>query len=107
MKILLDECVPQRFRLLFPPPFEVFTVAFMGFSGLKNGKLLAATESAGFDLLLSIDKNMDYQQNITRFNLILVILDVPKNTLSHVSPMLPQFLQQADSFEKGKTYFIT
>jgi hypothetical protein len=35
------------------------------------------------------------------------LLDFPKNTLSHVSPMLPQFLQQADSFEKGKTYFIT
>jgi len=79
----------------------------MGFSGLKNGKLLAATESANFDILLSIDKNMDYQQNIARFNLTLVILDVPKNTLSHVSPMLPQFLEQVDSFEKGKTYLIT
>ena len=55
--------------------FEVKTVSEMGFSGLKNGKLLKATQDSGFEILLTIDKNMDYQRNISKFNLAIVVFD--------------------------------
>ncbi|MBK7871689.1 MAG: hypothetical protein IPJ74_13940 [Saprospiraceae bacterium] len=81
MKILLDECVTHELKKLLSD-FEVATVAEMGFSGLKNGKLLKATEEAGFDMLLTIDKNIDYQQNIAKFQLFIVIFDVFRATLN-------------------------
>lgn len=73
MKILLDESVPQKLRLLIEG-HSVVTVAFQGWSGLKNGALLAAAEEAGFDLLITADQEIRYQQNFTGRNLALLVL---------------------------------
>ena len=84
MKILLDECVTKKAKKLLSE-FDVHTVPEMGFSGLKNGKLLAQAENTGFDILLTIDKNIDYQQNISKFQLAIVILDVLKSSIKYVA----------------------
>jgi len=78
----------------------------MGFGGLKNGKLLTATEEAGFDILLTIDKNMNYQQNISKYDLILVVFDVFKSGVKYMEELMPEFESQVDSFEKGNAYLI-
>ncbi|MEO1218685.1 MAG: DUF5615 family PIN-like protein [Bacteroidota bacterium] len=80
MKILLDECVSRKVRR-FLSEFEVYTVAEMGFNGLKNGKLLTQADKNGFDIVLTIDKNIDSQQNISKYELSLVILNVLKRAL--------------------------
>lgn len=70
MKILLDECVTKRLKLaLEGEGLEVFTVTEMKWSGVKNGKLLTLCEENGFDILLTIDKNIVNQQNLEKFNL--------------------------------------
>lgn len=105
MKILLDECITKKAKRLLVE-FEVQTVAEIGFSGLKNGKLLTHAEKYGFDILLTIDKNMDYQQNISHFQLTIVILDVLKSIIKYIEELMPKFKLQINTFRKGKAYRI-
>ncbi|MBI5921941.1 MAG: DUF5615 family PIN-like protein [Betaproteobacteria bacterium] len=61
MRLLLDESVPSRFRRSLPN-HEVRTVVEMGWSGIKNGELLALAANE-FDAFITVDKNLPYQQN--------------------------------------------
>ncbi len=106
MKILLDECITRKLKKHLSG-FEVQTVTEAGLSGFKNGKLLAAAEQMGFDVLLTIDKNIDYQQNINKFNLTLVVFDVFKSNIKYLLPLVPEFLNQLSGFQKGRTYTIS
>jgi len=105
MKILLDECVTKKAKPLFFE-HEVYTVAEMGFSGLKNGELLAEMENSGFDILITIDKNIDFQQSIGNRNLTVVIFNAVKSNLRYIQELIPKFKSQINTFEKGKTYRI-
>ena len=62
MKILLDECVTKRLKP-YLTEFEIFTVSEMKWNGVKNGKLMALCIESKFDLILTIDKNLMFQQN--------------------------------------------
>ena len=73
MKVLLDESVPQKLRLLMEG-HTVITVAFQGWSGLKNGALLAAAEEAGFELFITADQEISYQQSLRSRRLALLVL---------------------------------
>ena len=73
MKIILDESVPQKLRLLIDGHMVV-TTWFQGWSGLKNGALLTAAEEAGFDLFITADQEISYQQNLTGRKMALLVL---------------------------------
>jgi hypothetical protein len=73
MKILLDESAPQKLRLLIED-HVVVTVAYQGWSGLKNGTLLTIAEDAGYDLVITADQEIAYQQNLTGRKLALLVL---------------------------------
>ncbi|MEZ4849089.1 MAG: hypothetical protein R3B93_10835 [Bacteroidia bacterium] len=105
MKILLDECVTKKLKAHLSE-FSVYTVGEMGFSGLKNGKLLAEAQKHGFDILLTIDKNIDSQQNIGKYALSLVVFDVEKSNIKYFVDLIPQFKSQIKSYQKGKVYVI-
>jgi len=105
MKVLLDECVTKKAKK-FLKEYEVNTVPEMGFSGLKNGKLLTQAEKSGFDILLTIDKNIDYQQNISKYQITIVIFDVLKSNIKYIEELMPKFKSQIIGFEKGKSYRI-
>lgn len=74
MKIILDESAPQKLRLLLDNRHVVVTTWFQGWSGLKNGALLAAAEEAGFDLFITADQEISYQQNLTGRRIALLVL---------------------------------
>ncbi len=74
MKIILDESVPQNLRLLIEGGHTVVTAWFQGWSGLKNGALLDVAEAAGFELFITADQEMSYQQNLTGRKMALVVL---------------------------------
>jgi len=93
MRVLLDECVDQRFRFQLPE-HDCWTAQFAGFAGLKNGQLLDAAEREGFDVLLTTDQNIPAQQNLTRRALSVVILCAPTNRLRDLLPLVP-FLKKA------------
>ena len=105
MKILLDECVSRKVKNLLSE-FEVYTVAEMGFNGLKNGKLLTQAEKNEFDIVLTIDKNIDSQQNISKYAVSLVILNVSKSHIKYFEVLIPKFKSQIHSFQKGYSYLI-
>jgi hypothetical protein len=65
VKVLLDECVPAQVRYAFAG-HDVTSVQEQGWTGIKNGDLLAAAESAGFDVFIVADKNLRHQQNLGR-----------------------------------------
>ncbi len=74
MKILLDENLPKQLKADFGPDHEVKTVRDMGWLGKKNGELLGLIVFNGFDCFVTIDKNLRYQQNLDRIQLIIFLL---------------------------------
>jgi hypothetical protein len=91
MRLLLDESVPRRLRLSLPQ-HEVKTVVEMGWSGIKNGDLLKRA-APSFDALITVDKNLPYQQNISNLALAVVVLDAHSNELPALLPLVPQLEQ--------------
>ncbi|HTA57123.1 MAG TPA: hypothetical protein VK805_03155 [Candidatus Baltobacteraceae bacterium] len=63
MRILLDECIDERFRNSLSP-HDCQTARFAGLAGLENGELLASAEAARFDIFLTVDQGIEYQQNL-------------------------------------------
>ena len=105
MKILLDECVTKRLKP-FLLDVEVFTVTEMRWNGIKNGKLLSLCVENGFDLLLTIDKNMMHQQNLDKFDITIVVLDSLTSKVEELKLFLPSFKVQVERFQKHKAYLI-
>ena len=60
----------------------------MGWSGVKNGKLLSLAAS-GFDAFITVDKNLPYQQNLAALPISVVVLDAASNELPYLLPLLP------------------
>ena len=73
MRVLLDEDLPHKLRLAILN-HDVSTVAYVGWSGLQNGDLLRVAEEAGFEVFLTADKKLSYQQNLTGRALAIVVL---------------------------------
>ena len=105
MKVLLDECVTRKLKSRLPG-HEVFTVTDMGWNGLKNGLLMSAAIGEGFDVLLTIDKNLELQQNFKKHNIIVTVFDVSQNNVKLYEPLLPSFEAQLPTFVKGTVYRI-
>src|SRR5437868_11940149 len=99
MKVLLDECVPRKLRreLL---EHEVHTVTERGWSGIKNGKLLALAE-AEFDIFLTVDQNLKYQQNLKVFNIAVIHLVAKNNRLKTLLPLMPEARETLENIKSG------
>jgi hypothetical protein len=65
MKVLLDECIPRKFKECFVG-HACSTVPEAGFAGERNGELLSLAEQQGFEVFLTLDKGIQYQQNLTQ-----------------------------------------
>ncbi len=87
MKVLLDECVPRKLRRELAE-HEVLTVTERGWSGIKNGKLLVLAE-VEFDVFLTVDQNLRYQQNLKAFNIGVILLMARNNRLKTLLPLMP------------------
>lgn len=105
MKILLDECVTKKLKQHLTE-FEVKTVVEMNWSGLKNGRLMGVAIAEKFDVLLTIDKNIEHQQNMGKYEIAVVVLDVEKSKIEFLLELLPKFKEQVGEYEKGKVYSI-
>ncbi len=105
MKILLDECVTKRLKP-YLSGYEVFTVTDMGWNGIKIGKLLMLCADNKFDLILTIDKNLMFQQNLDKFKLTITVLNSLTSKVEELVLFMPSFLQQVSTLEKHKAYLI-
>jgi predicted nuclease of predicted toxin-antitoxin system len=105
MKILLDECVTRKLRRHLKE-FEARTVVEMNWSGLKNGNLLSEAVAEDFDILLTIDKNLGHRQNMDKYEIAVVVLNVEKSKIEFLLEILRKFKEEIDEFENGKVYLL-
>ncbi len=95
MKILLDENLPRKLKFDFGERFNVTSVQEMNWQGKKNGELLKLMTLAGFDLFITLDRNIRHQQNVKKFSVKIFILSVINNkhqTLQALVPKLKKLL---------------
>lgn len=89
VRALLDESIPERLRAAFSSALTVETVRYCGWVGLKNGNLLRAAEEA-FDVFVTVDKGLRYQQNVGDRALAVVVLDAGGTTFADLLPLVPK-----------------
>ena len=106
MRILIDECVDQRLRLLFPG-HDCETAAHAKLSGLKNGALLAAAGAAGFEVIITTDQGIPYQQNLATRQISIIILCARTNRLADLKRLLPDAIRTLGSIKAGEVTRIT
>ena len=105
MRVLLDECVDERLRNWIID-YHCESARYAGFSGLKNGALLLAAETAGFDVLITVDQNMPDQQNLSSRHLALLILHARTNRLADLKELIPAMLISLASIRPGQVVRI-
>ncbi len=91
MKVLLDECVPRPLKFDFIG-HDVDHVTEMGWSSIKNGKLLGLAVGAGFEILITTDQNLQYQQNRRNFKIGIIVLIAKSNRIDDLQPLVLEAL---------------
>ncbi len=105
MNILLDECIDRKFaRELIG--YDVKTVPQMGWAGIKNGQLLALAESE-FDVFITVDRNLSFQQNLPQFNIAVIVLQVSSNRLADLKPLAPNISAILPMAAKGQATIVS
>lgn len=93
MKLLLDENLPIKFREDFPN-HEVYTVNYKKWNGIKNGELLKLMLSENFDALITFDKNLQYQQNFSKYTITVFVLSGLVNTYQALTVFSPKINEE-------------
>ncbi|MSR64308.1 MAG: hypothetical protein EXS18_00820 [Verrucomicrobiae bacterium] len=105
MRVLLDECLPRRLRRGLPG-HEVKTTVEMGWGGLKNGALLSKAEGA-FDVFLTSDQNLEYQQKLQGRKIAVIVLCALTNDVSDLEPLMPKVASLLLTALKGEVTRIS
>ena len=100
MRILLDESLPRKFGHELAG-HEVRTVQQAGWAGLKNGELLRRA-SGKFNVLITGDQNMEYQQNPANLPMPVVVLIAMNNRIETLRPLVPELLQVLSRIGSGQ-----
>jgi predicted nuclease of predicted toxin-antitoxin system len=101
MKMLLDECLPRRFKDRFVG-HDCRTVPEAMLAGKKNGELLAIAERQGFEIFLTMDKGLEYEQNLTGRKIAVVIFRTKSNRLADLTPLVEDCLAQMRLLRPGQ-----
>jgi hypothetical protein len=105
VRLLLDECIDRRFAGELEAEHFVRTVPQMGWATKKNGELLTLAETE-FDVFITVDRNLSFQQNLPSFNIAVLILRSPSNRLADLRPLAPVILSMLPTLIKGKAESI-
>ena len=104
MRILLDESLPRKLGRELTG-HEVRTVQQVGWAGLKNGELLRQA-SGKFDVLVTGDRNLEYQQNSSRLSIAVVVLVALNSRIETLRPLVPELLQVLARIVPGQLVHI-
>src|SRR2546421_12045317 len=105
MRILIDECLDWRLCRSFTG-HECSSVRKMGWNGLKNGALLAKAQ-IDFDAFLTGDRNLTFQQDLTKFDIAVVVLQAESIQLEHLLPLIPKVLEALPKIASGQVVYIS
>lgn len=99
MRVLLDEMLDRRLKRWFPEGVEVVTVRERGWDSKTNGELLILAEKE-FDVLLTTDRGIPHQQDLSRFDLEIVVISAKSNRLSDLEPQMEQVGRLIEELEQ-------
>jgi len=105
MRILLDECVDWRLSREIAG-HEVSTARQMGWTSIKNGELLALAAKS-FDVFVTVDRNLSFQQNLAAVDIAVIVLQARTNRLADLKPLLPQLLEAINVTRRGVVTVIS
>lgn len=106
MRVLLDHCVDIRFKIPLSG-FEVAPTKEMGWENLSNGKLLSAAEEAGFRVFITVDKNLRFQQNLSKKVIAVITLASVFTVIDHILPLAPKVIELIESgVDPGRSYLV-
>lgn len=100
MRVLLDEQLPRQLTSAFVG-HEVRTVQQQGWAGLKNGELLRRAAAVDFEAFVTADQNLEFQQNLGRTSLLVIVLVAPSNNLEDLLPIVPAVLDEMTKGQPG------
>ena len=89
------------------PDHECHTVPEAGLAGKKNGALLSLAESARFEIFVTMDKGLEYEQNLAGRNIAILILRAKSNRLADLVPLVPDLLRTVKLGRKGEIHRIS
>ncbi len=98
MRLLLDESVPRRLRQSLPN-HSVRTVVEMGWGGIKNGEVLRLA-TPHFDAFITVDRNLQYQQNLSALPIAVVVVHAQSNELHVLMPLVPKLEEALASLQQ-------
>ena len=104
MKVLLDECVDWRFGRALAG-HDIKTAREMGWMTIKNGELLTLA-SEQFDVFVTVDRNLCFQQNIVSYPIVVLVLHARTNRLADLWPLVPSLLSAIETTPPGTAKFI-
>ena len=99
MRVLLDECLPRRLK----PELvghDARTAPEMGWASKRNGELLALAVGL-FDVFITADRNLSYQQDLSSFDIAIVVLVARSNRFDDLQPLVPRILEVLPSAQRG------
>jgi predicted nuclease of predicted toxin-antitoxin system len=105
MKLLLDECTPKRLKNNFRG-HEIQTVDEAGLKGVLNGDLLRAAIRQQFDVLITVDRRLLFQQNLSQFNIAVVILVAKPCRYVQLRTLVPEALVALKRIKAGEVVII-
>lgn len=100
MRVLVDEQLPRQLAA-YLLSHDVRTVPQQGWAGLTNGELLRRAAESGFEVFLTADQNLQFQQNLTRSPLRVIVLAAPSKTLRDLLPLVPRVLDAIPVSQPG------
>lgn len=105
MRVLLDENIDRLLKSLFDAEFEVWTIRERGWNGKANGELLRAAERE-FDAFVTMDKNLEYQQNLSVLDLAVVVLRARSNAYPVVAPIMSEVNEVLRTVRAGEAVHV-
>jgi len=104
VKVFVDECIDWRLARDIVG-HEVKTAHEMGWSAIENGELLALA-AREFDVFVTVDRNLSFQQNLPAFEIAVVVLRASSNRLADLQPLVPELLARIAGARKGAVEYV-
>ena len=104
MKVFVDECVDWRLARDIVG-HEVKTAHQMGWSTIENGELLALAAKE-FDVFVTVDRNLSFQQHLPAFEIAVIVLRAVSNRLADLQPLIPELLASIPKAKRGAVTYV-
>ena len=105
MRVLLDENLNWRLIRYFDTDYHVTTVDWQRWKGKRNGELLEQAAET-FDVLVTMDKSIEYQQNISKYEISVIIISARSNKIQDIQSLMPKVNQVLRDMQTGQVIHV-